>query len=138
MPVSGQLVVGEAAVAVRRQLGPTAWAALEALVASGEASADHVPSSVRRTAEVLGISKNAAHRAVRTLVEAGLAEPLQQRTTSGRFLAGIYRLQVPTDVLRRIDPPSNSGTGPARPTGRSTANRRSDRDDASQLTLLSL
>lgn len=76
---------------LRRDLGPTAWCALECLVerAGGEAIA---VASVRSLATQLGVAKNTAHRALTVLVRAGLVEAVQSRGTDGQFRAGTYRI----------------------------------------------
>lgn len=136
MSGTARLVLGEGASAVRREVGPTSWAALEVLAVL---SNDHgrAVASVRHVADELGISKNAAHRAVRRLVDAGLVSPLQERSPDGRFLIGSYRLEVPADALRCVPVESSSCAAiPERTTRRSAANRRHAADDAAQLSLL--
>lgn len=119
------VALGEGAAAVRRQVGPSAWAALEQLMVStpvGAAGTHVVAASVRDVAAGLGISKNAAHRAMRRLTEVGMISPSQDRSTDGRFVAGTYRLTIPADVLapaEHLDPPppalaSRSRSRPAR------------------------
>jgi DNA-binding IclR family transcriptional regulator len=131
-----RLVLGEGANAVRRQVGPISWAALEVLVALGDGDGRAV-ASVRYVADELGISKNAGHRAIRRLVDAGLAFPLQERSTDGRFLVGSYRLEVPIHALQRV-PVEPTSTAPIakRTSRRSTATRRHPTDDPTQLSLL--
>lgn len=130
-----RLVLGEGANAVRRQVGPTSWAALEVLVALGDGDSRAV-ASVRHVAAELGISKNAAHRAIHRLVAAGLVSPLQQRATDGRFLVGSYRLELPADALRCV-PVEPTPTAPiAKRTSRRSAAGRHPTDDTTQLSLL--
>jgi DNA-binding IclR family transcriptional regulator len=126
-----RLVVGPGAEAVRRAVGPTAWAALEALAARADSDSGHavVTASVRHTATLLGLSKNAAHRAIRRLIDAGLVEPAQRRDTDGRYLTGDYRLTVPLDVLT-VEP----ATEPA-PTPVESRRRRADRPGQLDLSL---
>lgn len=109
-----RLVVGERATAVRRDIGATAWAALEELAMRDDSpSRDCVAASIRDIADALGIAKNTAHRAMRRLVDAGLASPLQPRANDGRYVAGIYRLTVDPDVLHvAIDEPASRATTP--------------------------
>jgi DNA-binding IclR family transcriptional regulator len=79
------------AATLRRQLGPTAWCVLECLrdrAADGRVA----EGSVRAIAADLGVAKNTAHRAIATLVRAGLIEAEQRRATDGRFQAGRYVL----------------------------------------------
>ncbi len=96
------LVLGPLADQTRRSLGPLAWAALEALVADARAiDGVHVANiTVRDLADLLGIAKNTAHRALLALRQSGLVEPLQSRSTSGQFAAGAYRVTVDSSVLR--------------------------------------
>jgi hypothetical protein len=81
----------------------------------------------------LGVTRNTAHRAVRRLVEAGLAAPLQERSNDGCFVTGCYRLVITVDVLQ-IDGPA------ARPS--TLSQHRSERcahrpcADCQQLSLL--
>ena len=49
----------------------------------------------------LGVAKNTAHRALKTLRGAGLLEHTQARAAAGRFDTSAYRLAVPDDVLTR-------------------------------------
>ncbi|MGH9139432.1 MAG: helix-turn-helix domain-containing protein [Acidimicrobiales bacterium] len=81
------------AAALRRNLGPTAWCALECLLerTSGEAIA---VASVRSLAADLGVAKNTAHRALVALVRAGIAEAIQDRAADGRFRPGGHRLHL--------------------------------------------
>lgn len=85
--------MGEHAAAVRRRVGPVAWCALECLA---ERSVDGrvAEASVRALAIDLGVAKNTAHRAVVTLVDAGLVEAVQRRARDGRFHAGRYVLRL--------------------------------------------
>jgi DNA-binding IclR family transcriptional regulator len=69
-----------------------AWCALECLV--DRAIDGAVEASVRSIAGDLGVAKNTAHRAISTLVRAGLVEPVQGRGRDGRFGIGRYRLRV--------------------------------------------
>ena len=94
------LVTGPRAAALRRELGPLAWCALEFLV---ERSNDGVTTdaSVRVVALALGVAKNTAHRAVTALTRAELIEGIQDRGPDGRFRPGRYRLIVAEDLLTR-------------------------------------
>ena len=136
MSAPTRLVLGEGANAVRREVGPTSWAALEVLAALGDGDGPAV-ASVRHVADELGISKNAAHRAIRRLVDAGFVGPLQERSPDGRFLVGSYRLEVPADALQRV-PVASTPTAPTvkRTSRRSTSTRRQSADDTTQLSLL--
>jgi DNA-binding IclR family transcriptional regulator len=131
-----RLVLGEGANAVRREVGPTSWAALEVLVALGDGDGRAV-ASVRHVADELGISKNAVHRAILRLVDAGFVSPLQERSLEGRFLIGSYRLEVPADALLRVPvEPTPSAPTDKRTSRRSTSTRRQSADDTTQLSLL--
>ncbi len=93
---------GEHAAALRRDLGPVAWCALECLL---ERSADGrtALASVRATAEELGVAKNTAHRAMAALVRTGLVELEQHRNRDGKFQRGRYRLHL-GDLLAASSP----------------------------------
>ncbi|MEZ5258057.1 MAG: hypothetical protein R2705_14500 [Ilumatobacteraceae bacterium] len=84
-----RLVLGEGANAVRRQVGPTSWAASRYSWHSATETVE--PLHRFATSAELGISKNTAHRAIRRLVDAGVVSPLQERSIDGRFLIGSYR-----------------------------------------------
>ena len=129
-----RLIVGESAAMTRRQLGATSWVALEELASrrTNTTTDSQVVASVRDLADALGVSKNAAHRAIRRLVDAGLVIPVQSRSTDGRFIAGAYHLTVPDDVLQ-LDTHHRTGRTTNR---RSTHDRRHHTDDTTQLSLL--
>lgn len=136
MSGTARLVLGQGANDVRREVGPTSWAALEVLAELGDGDGRAV-ASVRHVADELGISKNAAHRAIRRLVDAGVVRPHQERSPNGRFLIGSYRLEVPVDALQRVPvEPSSCAPIPKRTTRRSAATRRHSADDTTQLSLL--
>lgn len=78
---------------LRRDLGPTAWCALECLLERADGG-PVVVASVRSLAADLGVAKNTAHRALVSLVRAGIAEPVQERAADGRFRPGGYRLEL--------------------------------------------
>lgn len=126
-----RLTIGPGVDAVRRAVGPTAWAALEVLAARADTPHAVVEANVRLTAAALGLSKNAAHRAIRRLVDAGLVEPTQRRATDGRYLIGEYRLTIPPDVLA-VAPI----TEPVLPEPRANPLRRRRADRTGQLDLL--
>lgn len=118
-----RLVLGERAAEMRRSLGPTSWAALEVLTTHAPGGAC-VVASVRFVADELGIAKNTAHRAMRRLVDAGLAVPTQERSTDGRFIAGAYRLEIDPDVIRAES--VDSAPAPTRPARARHARARVD------------
>jgi DNA-binding IclR family transcriptional regulator len=130
-----RLIVGENAAMTRRRLGATSWVALEELASRHTTTTTDSPvvASIRDVADALGLSKNAAHRAIRRLVEAGLVTPVQSRSIDGRFVAGAYHLTVPADVLHLDTVHHTSRTTRQR----STHNRRHHTDDTTQLSLLS-
>lgn len=94
---------------VRRILGPTAWCALEVLVADAGTPTPGgraVTASVRSVAASLGVSKNTAQRALTVLRGAGLIRIDRQRRINGRFDAGGYVLNVPFERLPRAATPT--------------------------------
>lgn len=86
----------EAERALRRSLGPTAWAVLAELqlaVSTEGAGGTTVAASARGLAAQLGITKNSAARALRTLAAAGIVRRRPQPTSpAGHFAAGLYEL----------------------------------------------
>ena len=79
------LVVAPAAGSWRRALVPSAWVVLEelAVAASNEGV---LSTNVRQLGAALGLSKDTAARALRTLIRVGLVERLDERDAgSGRF-----------------------------------------------------
>lgn len=84
---------GPPAAALRRELGPVAWCALECLLERSDDGRTTV-ASVRAIAADLGVAKNTAHRAIAALVSGGLVEPVQGRHADGRFRAGSYALRL--------------------------------------------
>jgi hypothetical protein len=120
--LDGIVVLGPASPSLRRRVGPLAWCALEALhqraVPVGGALIAEM--SQNALARELGVAKNTAHRALKTLRSAGLLEHDQARGAAGRFDGSRYRLTVSQDVIaRRPHQP-----GPAR------ASRRRSGSDA--------
>jgi len=105
-PGPARLVTGPRAAALRRELGPLAWCALEFLV---ERSCDGTTeASVRAVAAALGVAKNTANRAVAALTRAQLIEGIQDRGTDGRFRPGRYRLRLTNDLLTPAIPQPRS------------------------------
>lgn len=127
-----RLVLGERAGDVRRSLGPTSWAALEVLTTHATDGAC-VVASVRFVADEVGVAKNTAHRAMRRLVDAGLAVPTQERSIDGRFVAGAYRLAVDPDVIS-AEPVDTAPAAPTRPVR--ARHTRARADVGTQLDLL--
>lgn len=72
---------------LRRQLGLTAWVALEELVAHshGPIECCLADASVRGLATELGLSKDTIARALRRLGNVGIAVAEQRRTAAGTF-----------------------------------------------------
>lgn len=98
---------GERASALRRSLGPVPWCALECLVERSD-DGRSVDASVRLVAAELGVAKNTAHRALRSLDLAGLLTAEQQRADDGRFRGGRYRLHL-DGLLDRAPRPAPPG-----------------------------
>lgn len=115
------LPTGPRTAALRRDLGPTAWCALECLLERTGEEAVAV-ASVRSLAVELGVAKNTAHRALSALVRAGIAEAVQHRSIDGRFRPGGYRLHL--------------GDLAASPTARRTRASTATTPDPAQLSLL--
>jgi len=88
---------GRRAAALRRELGPLAWCALECLLDRSD-DGRTTEASVRAVTADLGIAKNTAHRALVSLAGAGLIDPIQCRADDGRFGPGRYRLNL-ADLL---------------------------------------
>lgn len=89
---------------LRRQLGLTAWAVLEELVAHSHEPIECclADASVRGLATDLGLSKDTIARALRRLGNVGIAVAEQRRTAAGTFATGTYRIAIP-DCLVLID-----------------------------------
>ncbi len=87
---------------MRRNVGPVAWCALEAIASQATLSGEinRAAASVRSVAADLAIAPNTAHRALRRLIDLGLVEARQSRTSGGRFAGGSIRLTIPSRVLR--------------------------------------
>src|ERR1700754_1607473 len=98
MPTTRPVTLGSGAPELRRQLGPTAWSALEVLVASMDADGDP-RASVRTVAAELSVSVNAAQRAIGRLRRAGIVEHAQRRRPEDHFADAGYRLEIPGDVF---------------------------------------
>ena len=128
--------------ALRRSLGPTAWAVLAEF--HFEASPDGpgatvVATSARRVAAHLGITKDTAARALRRLAAAGIVRRRPQATSAaGRFGAGTYELLLaPPTTPRRPNRDTVEVAGSSGPAN-TPARRRHRTTRASQPSQLSL
>lgn len=97
----GALVLGSAASAWRRSLGPLSWVVFESLAESSiERSGTTVSEkSVRALAGELGLAKDTVARAIQRLQRAGLVSRIDARLTDGRFGRGCYVLDIPDDLF---------------------------------------
>jgi DNA-binding transcriptional MocR family regulator len=141
-PVRRMIVLGPAAHELRRHVGATAWVVLEEMLQRSTGDGDQAVAqvSIRSLVASLGLAKDTIARAMRRLGELGAIEAHQERTSSGVFDAGSYRVTVPAVCLRLVGPPqpavSESAARPslaARPSSRPSSVRRS----SGQLSLLS-
>lgn len=133
------LALGASAPWVRRNVGPVAWAVLEALAEHAVADGPTTMSyrSVRDIAADLHLANDTVARALRRLADHGLAQHRSDRSTTGRFATGHYLLTLPPDVLTATptDPPTlptNRSKSPPKPI--TTPRRR--RTEHQQLDLL--
>lgn len=96
-PTPRAVVIGPASSELRRVLGPTSWAVLEEMALRSTDVGEHRVAQVseRALASSLGLAKDTAARAIRRLRDAGLVTAIQERTQSGIFDVGTYRLSVP-------------------------------------------
>jgi len=157
------LVIGPGARALKRQLGPTAWAVLEdvALDARFDDGGRLVATtSSRRVAENLGLTSGTVSRALGRLRSLDLVEYARQSGTGGRFgvsayvlgaLPGIEVLAADRDRPPRLAQPCAAHPRSAQPraagpcagdanTAEPAQRRRAPRSqqDGGQLDLLSL
>lgn len=97
--MSASLVIDGRCRAVRRRLGPVAWALLEeaALAGSGRApAAVRCELSVRSVVDAVGVGRAAASRALADLITEGALVPEPAaRDAGGRFARTVYRLVLP-------------------------------------------
>jgi hypothetical protein len=117
------LTIGASAPWVRRNVGPVAWAVLEALAEHAVIDGTTTMSyrSVRDIAADLHLANDTVARALRRLADHGLAQHRSDRSTTGRFATGHYLLTLPPDVLTPSptnppSPPTNRPTSPRHPT----------------------
>ena len=122
-----RLTLGASAPWVRRNVGPVAWAVLEALVE--HAVIDDMTTmsyrSVRDLAADLHLANDTVARALRRLADHGLARHCSDRSTTGRFATGHYLLTLPPDVLTptTTDSPTSPPNRPKPPTNPTTEPR---------------
>lgn len=118
-PARRTIVLGPAAHELRRHVGPTAWAVLEEMLQRSTGGGDQVVAqvSIRSLGSSLGLAKDTVGRAVRRLSELGAIEAHQERTSTGVFDAGSYRITVPAVCLSLAclpqSPVSESAARPA-------------------------
>lgn len=92
------LLLGPDAAVIRRELGPVAWAVLEALAeraGNGMVTATSVPALARS----LRLGRDRTGVAVRRLEQRGLLQRVARRSEGGRFGTIGYRLVVPAAVF---------------------------------------
>jgi IclR helix-turn-helix domain len=119
------VLLGPAAPELRRRLGPLAWCALEALHQLATATDDGLIAdvSLQTLGDELGVAKNTAHRALKTLRSAQLIEHDQARAAAGLFDTSRYRLAVAGDALAHVPLDQPATAVPSR-RARSAAGRR--------------
>ena len=113
------LTLGASAPWVRRNIGPVAWAVLEALAEHAVVDGTTTMSyrSVRDIAADLHLANDTVARALRRLADHGLAQHRSDRSATGRFATGHYLLTLPPDVIAPTmttapTPPTNRPTSP--------------------------
>lgn len=102
---STQLVVTADSAALRRELGPLAWCALEILVLSARLDADRgLVASVgaRDLARLLGVGRDAASNAVSTLRRVGLVASNDRRGSGGRFAGTELVVVLPVEESNAV------------------------------------
>lgn len=97
------LTFGPSAPAMRRTLGPVAWAVLECLAEHSGARSEVTVScrSVRDLADELDLAKDTIARALQRLHRDGLVSRVDERRDDGRFCRGHYVLSLPPGVFMR-------------------------------------
>jgi hypothetical protein len=108
----------------RRELGPVAWSVLEALAFTGQDIDGQwmATTNARDLARRLGIGKDRAAAALRTLRDAGLVVTTTSREAStSRFAASSYKVRVPVAEVAAVSiaelappPPRTARTRPPR------------------------
>lgn len=151
----GCILVDRRSEPVRRALDPTAWMVLEELALAGAGAggaAAVAQTSVRRLADVLGLSKDTVAAAIRRLTGAGLVRRIDERqTASGRFGHARYEVDLAAAGLAAASDDAGAGaldhhprteSTHAQPDGRSPgpdqrhAASSRPRHDPAQLSLL--
>lgn len=105
------LVIDARSSSWRRRVGPLAWSAFEELVllASSFEGSWAVPIGVRGLAEILGVTKDTAGRAVGILARVGVVGQVHMRGADGRRRTG-YRLYLPDGARRERWPEDHDGS----------------------------
>ncbi len=128
--------------ALRRSLGPTAWAVLAELdidAVPGGTDARVAATSARRIAAQLGITKDTAARALRRLTAAAVVRRRPQATgAGGRFGRGTYELLLLSPIAPRRPNRDTVGVAGSRAPAKTVARRRSRGEIESQSAQLSL
>lgn len=134
-----ELTLGASAPWVRRNVGPVAWAVLEALAEHAVVDGTTTMSyrSVRDIAADLHLANDTVARALRRLADHGLAQYRADRSATGRFATGHYLLTLPPEVLTATTttaptPPNDRPTSPPSP----ITTRRTKPTEHQQLDLL--
>lgn len=114
---AGRILVDRRSEPVRRALDPTAWMVLEELALAGGGAGPGAggagtvsQTSVRRLADVLGLSKDTVAAAVRRLTAAGLVRRIDERqTASGRFGHARYEVDLAAAGLAAVSHDAGAG-----------------------------
>lgn len=126
------LLLGPQSEAMRRELGMTAWVALESLVLDADLDDGQVvvAASARQLGGRLAIGKDRAAAALARLRAAGLLRRLATREdTSARFVAARYAIDLPVSSIE--DTTRASATS-----ARVATSRRMPRDEPDDLLRL--
>ena len=121
-PEGAQLLVDvDIASRVRAELGPVAWVVLEAMTSSTTSASGEASCSARSLAALVGVSKDAAARALRRLGEHDLAVRIDHRDElTGRFGTTTYRVDLAAAGLAVIDGRAARTSPSKNPSSRST------------------
>ena len=114
-PERRQLVIDlETTAIVRAQSGPIGWLVLEAIASHAPPGrvVVEVRCSSRSLAVIVGVSKDSAARAIRSLTDAGIVECVDHREArSGRFSSTTYRVDLASAGITVVSVSQN--TAPA-------------------------